>query len=332
MRSSDTPLLRLPPTVLVRHLHGHAETRQQHARAAHRGDEIRVGRGAYVDRSEWDHLGARERHLVRASAFGRTRATPPVFSHWSAAALHDLPFARDRADFIHIAVGRTSGGRSARDVRAHSVDVPQDDIVDVHGMRCTGLERTVVDIAATSSRAEAVAVADHVLAGADARDLVSGEARREALLAAWMRAQPLRGHRRALEVIGFADGRAESPLESISRVAMHEAGLPRPLLQEPFDDRRGRIGYADFAWPEFGLIGEADGDAKYLDASLRGGRSAERVVLDEKIREDRLRALGWTVVRWRWSTAREAGALARLLSDAGLPADPRTRWDDCAVS
>ena len=108
--------------------------------------------------------------------------------------------------------------------------------------------------------------------------------------------------------------------------------MPQPELQRSFADPRGRIGYCDFAWPEFRIIGEADGDAKYLDPALRGGRSAERVVLDEKIREDRLRALGWTVVRWRWPDARDGRRLVAALSAAGLPADPGRRWDDCGTA
>jgi hypothetical protein len=113
---------------------------------------------------------------------------------------------------------------------------------------------------------------------------------------------------------------------------MYEGGFPKPELQRSFSDARGRIGYVDFAWPDFRIIGEADGDAKYLDAALRGRRTAERVVLDEKIREDRLRALGWTVVRWRWPAAAPGGT--RLGSHRSGPAHrpARRRWDDCGAS
>jgi hypothetical protein len=122
----------------------------------------------------------------------------------------------------------------------------------------------------------------------------------------------------ALDVIEFADARAESPLESISRAGIHLAGLPAPELQLPFRDARGLIGYTDFAWPEAGVVGEADGDVKYLDPAFRSGRTAEQVVLDEKIREDRLRGIGLRVVRWRWETARQPRALGALLTGAGV--------------
>jgi hypothetical protein len=96
-----------------------------------------------------------------------------------------------------------------------------------------------------------------------------------------------------------------------------------------FVDADGFIGLVDFYWPEFGIVGEADGDMKYLDPAFRAGRTAEQVVLDEKIREDRLRALGLTVVRWRWRTANDANALRSKLVSAGLPSDGREAWGLC---
>lgn len=43
---------------------------------------------------------------------------------------------------------------------------------------------------------------------------------------------------------------------------------------------------------------ECDGRSKYVDDELRGQRSAELVVLDEKAREDWVRGVtGWRVVR-----------------------------------
>ena len=110
---------------------------------------------------------------------------------------------------------------------------------------------------------------------------------------------------------------------------MRAIGCPQPHLQIPFSDSDGLIGVVDFFWPELGIVGEADGDVKYLDPSFRGGRSADQVVLDEKIREDRLRALGLKVVRWRWRTATDVHAFRSKLSSAGLPQDLREPWGVC---
>jgi hypothetical protein len=87
-------------------------------------------------------------------------------------------------------------------VAAHSREVGLEDIVEVDGLRSTSLPRTAIDLAATASRPDAVVVADAV---------VRTGSPRLALLESWLRAQPMRGHRRAQEVLAFADARAESP-------------------------------------------------------------------------------------------------------------------------
>jgi hypothetical protein len=84
---------------------------------------------------------------------------------------------------------------------------------------------------------------------------------------------------------------AQTPLESISRLRLVSSGIPEPLLQFAVYDPDGLIGYADMAWPDLKVIGEADGLLKYQDRSD---------LIAEKAREDRMRDQGWIVVRWTW--------------------------------
>jgi hypothetical protein len=56
----------------------------------------------------------------------------------------------------------------------------------------------------------------------------------------------------------------------------------------------------------------------WLDDELLGGRSTREVVLAEKKREDRLRALGYTVVRWDWNAVTDPEVLRRKLEAAGV--------------
>jgi hypothetical protein len=182
----------------------------------------------------------------------------------------------------------------------------------------TSLARTVLDIAATGTFMEAIVVADRALL-IDRFSSRPPMASREELHQARARALPFRAHARTRAVIDAAESRAESPLESVSRVTMRAIGVPKPEIQRSYSDARGKIADVDFAWEEFGLLGEADGDVKYLQSRFRGGRTADQVVLDEKIREDRLRALPRRVARWRWATAIDPAALRRLLVGAGLP-------------
>jgi hypothetical protein len=111
------------------------------------------------------------------------------------------------------------------------------------------------------------------------------------LLTACDRWSSSRGVGAVLEYISLGRHGAESPLESVSRVRLMDRGLPEPILQHEFHDARGFVARTDMWWPQWKLVGEADGLAKYATASD---------LKSEKIREDRLRALGVKVVRWTW--------------------------------
>jgi very-short-patch-repair endonuclease len=91
-------------------------------------------------------------------------------------------------------------------------------------------------------------------------------------------------------LLQLATGRSGSALESLSRGCMLQRRLPIPELQHRFDVR-GRTYYADFFWPEFGLIGEADGMMKYEDRDA---------IVNEKARQSHLQGLGLRVFRWSW--------------------------------
>ena len=99
-----------------------------------------------------------------------------------------------------------------------------------------------------------------------------------------------RGVARIEAVAQFADGRAESPKESESRVVIAELGFAAPELQYEVFDADGLAGRADFAWPSERTLGEYDGKTKYFDEQLTGGLSPEQILWKEKRREERLRA------------------------------------------
>lgn len=94
------------------------------------------------------------------------------------------------------------------------------------------------------------------------------------------------GIRQAREVLRLADARAESPLESLVRLALHDDGFPPPKPQAWIGPDR-----VDFYWPQYRLVVEADGRVKYTAEELWG----------EKRREQRIRARGNRVERITWS-------------------------------
>lgn len=313
----------LPSFTFVRDLVDSFETRHQHARAAKARTERRIARGVYLDAATWHALSDDAKYAARVKGIVLTRRFRAVASHWSAAVLHGLPIVGRWPEEVHLTVPGTGGSVRAGVVR-HVRRLDDDDVVEVDGMLVTSVARTVLDTAAVASRFTAVAMADRAL-------LVDRFRRREPLttkddlLAHWERMLPFRGHVRSRDVIEFAATRAESPLESVSRVTMRQIGCPQPELQVSHYDDAGFIGDTDFAWPEFGVVGEADGEGKYRDPILRGGRSTEQVVLEEKGREDRLRGLDLKVRRWGWEVACDPARLRNRLASAGLPTGIRRR-------
>jgi hypothetical protein len=108
-------------------------------------------------------------------------------------------------------------------------------------------------------------------------------------LASAAREQLLACGRRALVApIAAADPRRESAAESLSAGHFLLAGVPAPDLQRKLVTAQGAY-YPDFFWSGPGVIGEVDGAVKY--------QTAEAFV-QEKQREQVLRDLGFTVVRW----------------------------------
>jgi predicted transcriptional regulator of viral defense system len=294
------------------------EHRVSHSRAATAGSEIRVIRGVYAAATEWSAANPRARYRTRIRATVDTRRTQMVVSHWSAAALHGLPVLDAWPKEIHFTVGKLASGRSRNDVVKHAHELDDDDVVEVEGIAVTSIARTVIDMAAIADFCTGVMVADRALL-VDRYGKVMPLATRDRLWAAFERRGSFRGAKRAANVIDFGEIRAESPLESVSRANMSLIGCPAPVLQPAFSDHLGYVGETDFGWPEFSTVGEADGRQKYLDASLLSGRTTAEALLDEKFREDRIRALGQRFTRWPWRIGVNPAALRLHLRNAGLP-------------
>lgn len=272
--------------------------------------------------AQWQHDD--DDYLARIRGASLATSRPLVFSHHSAAALLALPSARANASSrrVHVVGYRAGGGRSTTGLVRHTVGVP--DELEVRGsLTCTALARTVADVASVAPIPQAVAVADAALAGMQdqwgilQRLQLEPERLRDEIAGR----KSSRGIRQLRWVAEFANGLSGSPGESISRWAMHAIGCPPPVLQQPFADSVGPIGIVDFWWPEFNVIGEFDGQSKYVREEYTAGADAADIVIAEKLREDRLRATasGPRVVRWGWDATQNLSLLARKLRNAGLP-------------
>lgn len=284
--------------------------RRRLATRAHQGELVRVSPGAYVLSSEWNGLDADERYIRRLQAIQATTDEPLVFSHLSAVAIWGLPAIRPWPPQAHIRSDRATGRRTGAQLRRH-LEPPGEPVV-IDGLFATTLARTVVDIARGPDLAQAVVVADAALNPATRRTLRRVEPVPD--LEAELANVPARhGTARARHVLDFADERAESPGESLSRLTIDALGLPSPVLQQVFPRDHGRRWVVDFWWPEFGIIGEFDGAKKYVSPD---------VVLAEKHREDDLRRRVRGFARWGWREAQSPPVLAARLRAAGMPINP----------
>lgn len=275
------------------------------------GDLERVRRGVYV-RPPVEALSESERHRRLVLATVEALAEQAVVSHQSAAVLHGLPLLGRLPS--RVSVTRAQGGHGRADELLHLrlCPIPADETVQLHGMTVTSLARTVVDIARLESFDQGVTIADAALrAGLDPAELAD----------AVRRARRRPGVARARRVAAFADAGSASPGESVSRVRMHQAGLPAPVLQWELRYSDGRTTWSDFGWPDQRTLGEFDGKVKY-DRLLAPGQTAAQVVMAEKGRENRIRRQGWWLVRWGWDDLRDVAAFGRLIRE-GFASAPR---------
>lgn len=288
------------------------------------GQIHRVRRGWYVYSSDWDALQPEARHLLHVIAVGEdARGGSPVFSHLSAAVVHGLPLYRLTPTRAHVTVPLPNKHSSSSDVVRHEAKLNERDIVVRDGIRCTSIERTVFDVARTVPMEPALVVADAALRTV----AVDRRIQSEELAESWRqdlrdragRAAGARGIRSVLPVAEFADGRSESPGESVSRLQLVRIGFATPRLQVRVPGPADRDYWVDFALDDVLAFGEFDGKGKYLDEALRSGRSLEQTMLDEKVREDWIR--GTTNRRYpRWGSEhiRTPEALAARLAAFGI--------------
>jgi hypothetical protein len=102
-------------------------------------------------------------------------------------------------------------------------------------------------------------------------------------------APAVRGKRTARAVAAIAHPLAGSPMESVLRWLIHEAGLPAPVLQHVVRDADDRfLGRVDLAWPDQRVLVEFDGNV----------HRERRVFVDDVRRQNDLVLAGWTVLRF----------------------------------
>jgi hypothetical protein len=217
-----------------------------------------------------------------------------VLSHVTAAIVHGLPASTHRLGQVWV-TGSAEQPRSTRYtplLRREVAPLPPPDLTLRAGLPVTSLARTVADCLRHLPLIESVPLGDAALqTAAGEPDLLPRPCLEEVVgrQSSWPYA---RAAHRALRLV---DPRRESVFESRSGIVFDRYGLPAPTPQAVIRNASGLfVARVDFLWEGFGVVGEADGTAKYRTDD------PVRVFLAEKDRQARLEALGLVVVRWSW--------------------------------
>ncbi|ACL38286.1 conserved hypothetical protein [Pseudarthrobacter chlorophenolicus A6] len=307
-------------------------------RAFRAGQLVRIRRGFYVAAEDWLRARPSERFAWTTTAVARsvkgavlcgqtaavasglpTLGTPPCVELTTA-----LPGRSGIRKSTLLVMGESGAAEEVRRTRSYPLRyrlgaVPEP--IRSGEFVCSGLIGTTVNVLGSGELDQALVVADGaartlrragVLGPGDSLLSVPG-------IAAGISGLPsAAGRRRAERVAALASPLPESVGESYSRAVLEFLGFEQPELQHVFSDGAGFIARIDFWWPRQGVVGEFDGKGKYVEAAQRDAITAEEAVYREKLREDRIRALGHGFVRWRWADLVDPNKLRRKLLAAGL--------------
>ncbi len=241
-------------------------------RSVRDGVRVHVRRGWYVDRAAFDELYTEDAHLLHVMAVAHEVRGHAAVSHESAAVLHGLDLYRVRPTRVHLTTAPGARVSSSPDAFRHCTPLDAHDVVEVNGIRCTSLARTVFDVARTMTPEAALVIADRAERIWCDHTGCSPDDWRMAMAARIAEAGAARGIRRARWVAGFADGRAESTLESVSRFRLHQLGFRSVRLQVPIAGPRGAGWYR----VDFGLDTPMPGANATASASTSTRSSAPR--------------------------------------------------------
>lgn len=282
---------------------------------------IKVTRGWYVAADRWSTWHPESRHLAAVLAAHRDAIEPPLFSHHSAAVLLGLPLWGLGNEVVHTISATTSARRSS--VVRHRLKAAEADTGTVAGIRCTNHDRTLFDLCRVASEEMVVGCADSILRRRLRRgrsiDVDAWLAWKEQMSTVARRSDGARGIRLFRRMIEFADPRADSPLESISRLYLDRLGFEVELQISVANPNGGHY-FVDFRFLGLGILGEADGDVKYTDATMLGNLTPGEAALREKKRDNWISGrTGERMIHWGAREAATTATFAAMLRAFNVP-------------
>lgn len=227
-----------------------------------------------------------------------------------------LPVEEEAAeqDLIHLTRRAEIGRVKRRGVVGHRAPLLERDVRIKNGVLLTSPEWTWVDLAGQLGRVALVAAGDSLLRRTD--PLSSLELIQEVV----DRRSKVKGIRLAREVLPLLRHGVDSPQESKLRLKIVDAGMPEPGVTLPITDDFGSyVSTPDLQYQEYRIALEYEGDHHRVDP-IQWGRDIER--------DDRLRAMGWIVLRFSKLQLREGWPaserkLRQALAERGWRGQPQ---------
>ena len=236
-----------------------------------RTDFEMIHRNVYIPR------GKKLTPVTRAIAAWLWSGRSATLAGLSAAALHRTVWIDD---WLPAELNRRSRDK-ARGIILHSDTLDEDETCECDGVRLTTPARTAFDLGRRKGLTAAVIRLDALmhateLKPADVELLVD-------------RHRGARGLVQLRQALLMADGGAESPYETKTRLVLIGSGLPRPHTQiEVLNDWGAVLARIDMGWEEWKVGVEFDGAQHWTDP-------AQRTHDIDRLAE--LEARGWTIIR-----------------------------------
>ncbi|PMR58728.1 hypothetical protein C1A38_23295 [Verrucosispora sp. ts21] len=259
-------------------------TRDQVRHFVRSGRWSRVARGRFVPNAERDVLGLR-RGRIRAAVDSLGPGAVAVLD--TAAELHTIAGLRATSQIrVSVPVDRPRPQRTTDpDLVVHQLTLDPAEVAMVAGIPVTTAIRTVADAILRVPRYPAICLLDSAL---NRQLLIEDDL---AMIPALIRGR--RGAVAARTWLAEADGRAQSPLETRSRLRCVDGGVPPETLQLEVRDKDGYLlGTGDLGWRTARLIAEADG---------RDPHRTPQALYEDRLRQNRLVNAGWRILRFTWA-------------------------------
>ena len=312
------------------------------------GRLVRLRRGVYIPIEEWLGTTSWGRYAASTASLGLP-GPAPVFCRETALSLHGFSLARVPLTVEYLTDSLSSWGRRPsprlygdmpaaakawgriqpdtrrvlptgfRDARRPGAERKPTRLSVAHlgvVLPLQRLEAVLLDTLHRMAFPDAIAVVD-AIAARDSR--IKSPCSLEGLAASLAGLPSGAARDRTGKVLRFADPAAESVGESFSRAVIEQLGFEVPESQFRVMGPCGEVARTDFYWRSRKLVGEFEGIMKYSRSRDFSGKDPAQVVVEEKVREDRIRAEGYQVVRWVWGELMKPELLRGKLLRAGVP-------------